>query len=51
LGVLVGVDVAEEKPIREQPLALGNRNVSQVTKMQREKNGKRDLDTIVDTSK
>ena len=42
--------VAEEKLIGEQPLVPGNSSVSQVTQMQREKNGKRDLDTVVDTS-
>ena len=50
LGVLVGVGVAEEKPNGEQPLVTGASSVSQVSKMQREKNGKRDLDTVVDTS-
>jgi hypothetical protein len=50
MGALVGVGVAEEKLIREQPLALGNSSVSQITKMQRGKSGKRDLDTMVDTS-
>lgn len=50
LGVLVGVGVAEERLIREQPLAPDNSTVSQATKMQREKSGKRDLDTVVDTS-
>ena len=42
--------VAGEKLIAEQPLAPSNSSVSQVTKMQREKNGKRDSDTMVDTS-
>jgi hypothetical protein len=46
----VGVDVAEEKLIREQPLVPSNSSVSQVTQMQREKKGKRALDTVVDTS-
>jgi hypothetical protein len=49
-GVLVGVGVAEERLIREQPLAPDNNNISQATKIQREKSGKRDLDTMVDTS-
>lgn len=40
----------EEKLIGEQPLVPGNNSVSQVTQMQREKNRKRDLDTVVDTS-
>jgi len=50
LGVLVGVSVAEEKLSGEQPLVTGTISVSQVTKMQIEKSGKRDLDTVVDTS-
>jgi hypothetical protein len=49
-GVLVGVSVAEERLIREQPLAPDNSNASQATKIQREKSGRRDLDTVVDTS-
>jgi len=50
LGILVGVGVADAKLIGEQPLVPGNSNVSQVTRKQREKNRKRDLDTMVDTS-
>jgi len=46
----VGVDVAEERLIGKQPLAPGNSSVSQVTKVHRVKNGKRDLNTVVDTS-
>jgi len=44
------VSVAEEKLSGEQPLVTGTISVSQVTKMQIEKSGKRDLDTVVDTS-
>jgi hypothetical protein len=50
LGVLVGVGVAEERLIGKQPLTPDNSSVSQAAKMQRAKNGKRDLDTVVDTS-
>ena len=42
--------VAEEKLSGEQPLVTGAISVSQVTKMQIEKSGKRDLDTVVETS-
>jgi hypothetical protein len=51
LGVLVGVGVTEEKPIREQPLAPVNSSVSQASKTQIGKTGKRDLDTVANTSK
>jgi hypothetical protein len=44
------VSVAEEKLIGEQPLVPGSSSVSQVAKMQKEKNGKRDADTVIDTS-
>ena len=44
------MSVAEEKLIGEQRLVPANTSVSQVTKMQIEKSGKRDLDTVVDTS-
>jgi len=44
------VGVAEEKLSGEQPLVTGAISVSQVTKMQIERSGKRDLDTVVDTS-
>jgi hypothetical protein len=47
---LVGVGVGEKRLIEEQPLALGNSSVSQLTRMQRGKNGKRDLDTVAGTS-
>ena len=50
LGVLVAVGVAGEKLIGKQPLALGNSSVSQVARMQREKSGKRGLNTVMDTS-
>ena len=50
MGVLVDVGVAEERLIREQPLAPGNSSVSQVTRMQGKRSRKRDLDTVVDTS-
>ena len=50
LGVLVDVGVAEERLIGKQPLAPDKSSVSQATKMQRAKNGRRDLDTVVDTS-
>ena len=50
MGALVGVGVAEERLIEEQPLAPGNSSVSQAIRMKREKIGKRDLDTMVDTS-
>ena len=50
LGVLVSVGVADARLIGEQLLVPGNNNVSQVTRKQREKNRKRDLDTMVDTS-
>jgi hypothetical protein len=49
-GVLVGVGVAEERLIREQPLTPDNSNVSQATQMQRKRSGKRDLDMVVDIS-
>jgi hypothetical protein len=42
--------VAGEELVVEQPLAPSNSSVSQVTKVQREKNGKRDSDTMADTS-
>jgi len=42
--------VAEEKLFGEQQMVPGNSSVSQATKMQRDKSGKRDLDTVVDTS-
>ena len=44
------MSVAEEKPIGEQRLVPGSSSVSQATKIQIEKSGKRDLDTVVDTS-
>lgn len=50
LEVSVSVGVAGEELVAEQPLAPSTSSVSQVTKMQREKNGKRDSDTMVDTS-
>ena len=50
MGVLVGVGVAGAKLIEEQPLTLGNSSVSQITRMQREKNRKRGLNTVMDTS-
>ena len=46
----MGVGVGEKRLIEEQPLAPGNSSVSQLTRIQREKNGKRDLDTVADTS-
>jgi hypothetical protein len=46
----VGVGVGEKKLIEEQPLAPGNSSISQLTRIQRGKNGKRDLDTVADTS-
>lgn len=50
LEVSVSVGVAGEELVAEQPLAPSTSSVSQVTKMQREKDGKRDSDTMVDTS-
>jgi hypothetical protein len=47
---LVDGSVGEERLFGEQPLAPGNSSVSQVTRMQREKGRKRNLNTMMGTS-